>query len=205
MGRDREPLVGNSAEGLDDVVMRSVTPSAAAGLVLLLCACSRVESEPSPDRSASPAAAPSLVSSGPSGAQPASGPLVLARGVRIVPAPKGSDAAKVVRDAREREQAEGRDLVVYVGAKWCDPCRRFHKAAEAGALDGEFPTLSVLEFDLDEDRDRLNAAGYGSEFIPLFAMPGPDGRASSKRFEGSVKGDAAIANIAQKLRVIVAK
>ena len=31
-------------------------------------------------------------------------------------------------------------------------------AAEKGELDGEFPDLTLLEFDLDEDRDRLTTA-----------------------------------------------
>ena len=133
------------------------------------------------------------------------GPLVLARGVRIEHAADGPDAAKVVREARAREKADGRDVVVYVGAKWCEPCQRFHKAAAAGELDDAFPQLTLLEFDLDQDRDRLDAAGYRSDLIPLFVMPGDDGRASSKRFEGSVKGDGAIANIAPRLRSLLGR
>jgi hypothetical protein len=134
-----------------------------------------------------------------------SGPLVLARGVRIVRAGLGIDAAKVVRDERDRARSDGRDLVVYVGAKWCEPCQHFHKAAQKGDLDAEFPDLTLLEFDLDEDRDRLTPAGYVSQFIPLFAMPGLDGRASDKKFEGSVKGDGAVANIAPRLRALLKK
>jgi thiol-disulfide isomerase/thioredoxin len=133
------------------------------------------------------------------------GPLVLARGVRIVHAPSGSDAAKVVREQREHAKSDGRDLVVYVGAKWCEPCKYFHQAAEKGELDGEFPDLTLLEFDLDEDRDRLATAGYVSEFIPLFAMPAADGSASEKKFEGSVKGNGAVANIAPRLRSLLRK
>jgi hypothetical protein len=94
---------------------------------------------------------------------------------------------------------------VYVGAKWCEPCQSFHKAAAKGDLDGEFPDLTLLEFDLDEDRDRLGAAGYVGQYIPLFAMPGPDGHASEKKFEGSVKGDGAVANIAPRLRSLLRK
>ena len=55
------------------------------------------------------------------------------------------------------------------------------------------------------DRDRLATAGYVSQYIPLFAMPGPDGRASDKKFEGSVKGDGAVANIAPRLRALLRK
>ncbi len=95
--------------------------------------------------------------------------------------------------------------MVYVGAKWCEPCQSFHKAAAKGELDGEFPDLTLLEFDLDEDRDRLATAGYVSQYIPLFAMPASDGRASEKKFEGSVKGDGAVANIAPRLRSLLRK
>jgi thiol-disulfide isomerase/thioredoxin len=179
--------------------------------------CSRAEPEPRP--SADPAVAASATPSGdrkPATSAPAAaastppvaapaGPLILARGVRIVHAGAGADAAQVVRDERGRAKSDGRDLVVYVGAKWCEPCQAFHKAAAKGELDGEFPDLTLLEFDLDEDRDRLATAGYVSQYIPLFAMPGSDGRASEKKFEGSVKGDGAVANIAPRLRSLLRK
>jgi thiol-disulfide isomerase/thioredoxin len=161
--------------------------------------CGRAEPEPRP--SADPAvsttvtpsprpatSAPAAAASTPAVGAPA-GPLILARGVRSVHAGAGSDAAQVV----------------HVGAKWCEPCQSFHKAAAKGDLDGEFPDLTLLEFDLDEDRDRLATAGYVSQYIPLFAMPGSDGRASEKKFEGSVKGDGAVANIAPRLRSLLRK
>jgi thiol-disulfide isomerase/thioredoxin len=165
--------------------------------LVLLAACSRSDPEPRPDPQAQPQ--PSASATAPTG------PLVLARGVRIDKAKDGADAAKVVREARAAERADGRDLVVYVGAKWCEPCQRFHKAAAAGQLDDAFPQLTLLEFDLDQDRDRLDAAGYHSDLIPLFVMPGDDGRASSKRFEGSVKGDGATANITPRLRALLTR
>lgn len=95
-------------------------------------------------------------------------------------------------------------LLVYVGATWCEPCQYFHRAAEAHALDTAFPDLTLLEFDLDDDRDRLESAGYKSQLIPLFVMPSADGRASENRFEGSVKGNAAVSNIAPRLRSLLA-
>ena len=174
--------------------------------LVLGAACSRSEAEPRPDPA--PSAKPALAPAGSVGSAPRgghAGPMVLARGVRIVHAGAGSDAARVVREERERAKGDGRDLVVYVGAKWCEPCQVFHKAAQKGDLDTEFPDLTLLEFDLDEDRDRLTTAGYVGEFIPLFAMPGADGRASDRKFEGSVKGDGAVANIAPRLRKLLAK
>jgi len=186
---------------------------AALALAASTAGCSRAEPEPQRDPATRPlasaaatakpsaSAAPGAPAATSAAAAPA-GPLVLARGVRIVHARSG-DAAAVVRDERDRAKADGRDLVVYVGATWCEPCQHFHKAAQAGALDGEFPDLTLLEFDLDVDRDRLTAAGYVSQFIPLFAMPAADGRASDRKFEGSVKGDGAVANIAPRLRSLL--
>lgn len=118
---------------------------------------------------------------------------------------KPGDAAEVIREAREQASAANRQLVVYVGATWCEPCQYFHAAAQKGELDQAFPKLSILEFDLDQDRDRLNKAGYTSDFIPLFVVPDESGRASDKRFEGSVKGPLAVANITPKLRAILSE
>lgn len=138
------------------------------------------------------------------GAAAPAGPLVLARGVRIVRAPSG-EVTSVVKSEREKAKSDGRDLVVYVGATWCEPCKHFHKAAQAGLLDTEFPNLTLLEFDLDDDRDRLTPAGYVSQYIPLFAMPAADGRASDKKFEGAVKGDGAVKHITPRLRSLLTR
>jgi hypothetical protein len=184
-------------------VTRSVLPAALAVALSTTLGCSRAEPEPRP----SPAPKPAIATTAPSSraTAAAAGPLVLARGVRIVHAGEGSDAAKVVRDERERARGDGRDLVVYVGARWCEPCQHFHEAAAHGDLDAEFPDLTLLEFDLDADRERLASAGYVSQFIPLFAMPAADGRASDKTFEGSVKGRGAVANIAPRLRSLLGR
>ena len=181
---------------------------AALAALVALAGCSRADPEPKPAPIATepaPRAPVAPLGSGTAAVAVPAGPLVLARGVRIVHAGPGSDAAKVVVEERTRARSDGRDLVVYVGAKWCEPCQHFHKAAQKGDLDAEFPDLTLLEFDLDDDRDRLATAGYVSQFIPLFAMPGPDGRASEKKFEGSVKGDGAVANIAPRLRSLLKK
>jgi hypothetical protein len=139
-------------------------------------------------------------------AQVPSTPLVLApKGIRFEHAPKGDDVAAIVKKARADAAANGRDLVVYVGAKWCEPCQRFHQAAERGELDDQFPNLTILEFDLDEDRERVFAAGYESKLIPLFIVPDANGRASEKRFEGGVKGERAVSNITPRLRQILSK
>ena len=94
---------------------------------------------------------------------------------------------------------------MYVGATWCEPCQRFHEAAEAGKIQGALPPLRMLELDLDRDGERLAAAGYGSKMIPLFAVPGPDGRGTDVRIEGSVKGAGAIGNIVPRLSALLAQ
>jgi thiol-disulfide isomerase/thioredoxin len=123
--------------------------------------------------------------------------------VEILPAAEG-DVAKLVQTELGRARHDGKQLLVYVGATWCEPCRRFHKAAAEGTLNASLPTLRLLEFDADRDNERLAFAGYFSQFIPLFALPKPDGHASGKQVEGSVKGDGAVTQIVPKLRTLLA-
>jgi hypothetical protein len=127
-----------------------------------------------------------------------------AKRVEFVPAAPGDDVPALVRIELLRAENDQRDLLVYVGAAWCEPCQRFHRAAQAGQLDPSFPTLRLLEFDADRDGDRLTRAGYTSRLIPLFALPNPDGRASGRYIEGSIKGDGAVGEIAPRLARLVA-
>ena len=169
----------------------------------LFVACTRVE--PTPDPAEKRPAPPPSPSAAPTTTTTATGPLVLAQGVRIVKAGAGDDAASVIKSERERTKADGRDLVVYVGAKWCEPCQRFHHAAQKGELDAEFPNLTLMEFDVDVDRERLLTANYESKLIPFFVVPEEDGRASNKKFEGGMKGDKAVGHITPRLRSLLAK
>lgn len=118
------------------------------------------------------------------------------------PAPAG-DVAALVQKELARAHSDGRRLLVYVGAAWCEPCRRFHDAATAGKLDAQFGTLRLLEFDFDRDEARLRQAGYVSRLIPLFAAPNPDGRASGRQIEGSIKGDGAVGEITPRLAALL--
>jgi thiol:disulfide interchange protein len=118
-------------------------------------------------------------------------------------APAEGEVSAVVRSELLRASQDGRQLLVYVGATWCEPCKRFHRAAESGQLDAHFPSLRLLEFDFDRDGERLRAAGYTSRYIPLFARPGKDGRASGRQIEGSVKGEGAVGNIAPRLNELL--
>jgi thiol-disulfide isomerase/thioredoxin len=119
------------------------------------------------------------------------------------PAQPAGDVAVEVKGELARARADGRRLLVYVGATWCEPCRRFHEAASAGKLDQRFGALRLLEFDFDRDGERLRAAGYVSHYIPLFAAPAADGRASGRQIQGSVKGDGAVGEIAPRLESLL--
>ncbi|HUJ59132.1 MAG TPA: thioredoxin family protein [Kofleriaceae bacterium] len=123
--------------------------------------------------------------------------------VDLIDAPAGTkDVAALVRDTAQRLAAQHRRLVVYVGATWCEPCRQIHDAIIAHRLDTTFPDLSLLVFDLDRDGDALAQAGYQSELIPLFALPGPDGRAT-KMASGGKKGIDNVGLLTEKLRQLL--
>ena len=111
--------------------------------------------------------------------------------------------APYVRTELARAAADKRRLLVYVGATWCEPCRHFHDAAKAGQLDAEFGDLRLLEFDLDRDRERLAAAGYASQMIPLLALPGPTGVSTGRGMQGSIKGDGAVENMRPRLKELL--
>jgi thiol-disulfide isomerase/thioredoxin len=115
-----------------------------------------------------------------------------APGPRFEPAPPG-DVPGVVLTAVARAKAEGRRLVVYEGASWCEPCQHFHAAVAQGELNAAFPRLTLLEFDADRDRDRLIAAGYGSQYIPLFALP------------GGIKGDGVVPYLTKRLEQLLSQ
>ena len=117
----------------------------------------------------------------------------------------GEEVSAVVRRQLAIANSEGREVLVYVGATWCEPCQRFHDAAAHGALDAPFPRLTLVEFDLDRDGDRLRSAGYASQYIPLFALPGADGRGTGKQIEGSIKGDGAVAEMTPRLRALLGR
>lgn len=118
-----------------------------------------------------------------------------AKKVRLVELTQEGDLPSLVRAANLRAKEEHRTLVVYVGADWCPPCKAFHEAVVRGDFDEKFPNLTVLMVDLDPNKERVLAAGYGSKYIPFFAVPGPDGR-KAKGFEVStLKKEQALAEI----------
>ena len=120
-----------------------------------------------------------------------------------VDAPAAGAIAGLVQGELARAKGDRRTLLVYVGAGWCEPCERFHRAAKEGKLDSTFAGLRLLAFDLDRDRERLVAAGYVSEMIPLLAVPGADGRGSGLQMEGSIKGDGAVGEMEPRLKAML--
>jgi thiol-disulfide isomerase/thioredoxin len=123
--------------------------------------------------------------------------------VRLLQGDPNGELAPVVAKQYAASKAEGRRLVVYVGATWCEPCQRLHQAVEQGQLDRDFPDLDLLAFDADLDGERLEWAGYHSDLIPLLALPNADGKASARKLEGSIKGDGAVGNLAPRLRALL--
>lgn len=121
-----------------------------------------------------------------------------------VKAPAG-DVPSLVRAELGKAEREKRRLLVYVGGESCEPCRRFHKASEAGELDKEFSRLTLLEFDAEADHERLRAAGYVSRYIPLFVAPKSDGTSSGLQIEGGTKGGDPKTDIAPRLSSLLAR
>ena len=123
--------------------------------------------------------------------------------LEYVPAGEG-DVQSLVKTELGRARNDGVRLLVYVGAAWCEPCQRFHEAAASGVLDKRLPRIRFFEFDLDRDGERLAVAGYTSQYIPMFAIPGEDGRSAGKYIEGSMKGVDAAEEITPRLLRLLA-
>ncbi len=157
---------------------------------LLLSLACRTQGDGGTEATAAPARAAKTDPS--KGAPPKGAP-------RLLPARPDGEISNLVRDRLRESAAESRKVVVYVGATWCEPCKTFHEALARGTLDQPLAGVDFLEFDLDRDRERLVSAGYVSRYIPLFAKPSVDGRASGTFIEGSIKGDGAAAEILPRL------
>jgi hypothetical protein len=125
--------------------------------------------------------------------------------VLVAHPPPDGEVATIVRGELTKAQPAGRRLVVYEGATWCEPCQRFHRAVERGELDATFPGLTILEFDSDHDSERLATAGYAPRYLPMFALPAPDGTASGQQVEGGVKGEGAVSVVSGKLRQLLSR
>ena len=110
-----------------------------------------------------------------------------------------------VQEQVELADAAHLRVLVYVGASWCEPCQRFHQAVERGELNGALNGLRFLEFDQDRDANALRVAGYVYQYIPVLALPDPDGRNHGRMIAGSIKGpDAVKTNLVPRLEALLA-
>jgi len=113
-------------------------------------------------------------------------------------------ASCAIRGSLELADAAHLRVLVYVGASWCEPCQRFHKAVEAGELNGALNGLRFLEFDQDRDASALKVAGYLYQYIPVLALPDPDGRNHGRMITGSIKGPNAVQeNLVPRLQALL--
>ena len=95
-------------------------------------------------------------------------------------------------------------VLVYVGASWCEPCQRFHEAVQRGELNGTLNGLRFLEFDQDRDAQALRTAGYVYQYIPVLALPDPDGKNHGRMISGSVKGPNSVReNLVPRLQALL--
>ena len=110
-----------------------------------------------------------------------------------------------VQEQVEIAQAAHLHVLVYVGASWCEPCQRFHEAVRKGELNGALNGLRFLEFDQDRDAGALKVAGYSYQYIPVLALPDPDGRNHGRMISGSIKGPNAVQeNLVPRLQALLA-
>ncbi len=185
------------------MILRRSLGCAALAAILLCGACDKKD-EPRPDTAPAKASpSPSKPTPLPSPDQPV-GVLAPTDQLRTIAAPVDGDVAVQVKETMAREAKDGRKVLVYIGATWCEPCKRFHASAARGELDKEFPNLTLLEYDSDRDGERLVTANYNTHLIPYFGVPGADGRGTGKHIEGGVKGSVAVDDIAPRLHDLLA-
>jgi thiol-disulfide isomerase/thioredoxin len=127
------------------------------------------------------------------------------RKLQLIEAPPGGDVEPIITEELSHTLAAHESLLVYVGAEWCEPCKAFHEAAAAGTLDDKLGGLRLLVFDADRDGEALEAAGYHSNLIPLFAIPRIDGRSSGKQIEGAIKNRDAVAQLVPRLDALLGR
>lgn len=168
---------------------------AAAALALVACNPSTTKSGITSD---GPATAPSAVSSPATSSPPQPSTTPASGHVKVVEATQDSDALTLIRTRRLEAKAESRVLVVYVGATWCEPCKKFKAEVQSGRLDDRLGKVTLLAFDADKDGDRLGASGYTYKFVPFVALPAADGHPADTQ-EATGKGGQAWRELLGKL------
>jgi hypothetical protein len=124
---------------------------------------------------------------------------------RFVAAPRALSAVEpFIQEQVELSLGTGGRTLVYVGASWCEPCQHFHAAVVEGKLDAVLARTRLVEFDADQHTAALARAGYAFKFIPMIALPNPDGRSSGHLLSGSIKGPSAVTDdLLPRLRALL--
>jgi thiol-disulfide isomerase/thioredoxin len=147
----------------------------ASASAFALAGCSKTEEHIRPISDPAAVTAPTSGVSG-KASPPTTSASATAGKLRVIKPPADAEIASFLRTERLRAKADGRVLVVYAGAKWCDPCKHFHALLDAGKLDAKLARMTLVELDVDQDTDRLAAAGYKYRYVPYFALVRADGQ-----------------------------
>ena len=82
----------------------------------------------------------------------------------------------------------------------------FDAATKQANFGSELDHIRLMKFDWDRHQTPLHRANYGSQYLPLFVVPGPDGEGSDKRFFGSrFKGQVGVEDLKKRLVELAAK
>lgn len=191
--------------------MRAAVDSRAAllAVAIALVGCEKSGASQGTTSASSGASSPTVASTtqptGPTAAATTAAPSATAPappkadGVRFVDAPEDADTLSTIRSERLKAKADGRVLVVYVGATWCPPCKEFHHKSHAGFFDARAGKITLLVFDADRDTERLGAAGYKFRYVPYFALPRADGHPAEEHEMKGKAGAQTTEEIAQQL------
>ena len=95
-------------------------------MAIVVAGCSRATPDAKPDVAV--AAAPSVTAAPSAAASPTAARL------RVIEADADDGAASLIRTKRLEAKAEGRKLVVFVSATWCEPCKRFKAEIASGRV-----------------------------------------------------------------------
>ncbi len=163
--------------------MKETFSAAAIALVVTACNASTAKTGIASD-------APGATSVAASATAPVDEAAPASSRVKVIEAAQDESALSLVRTKRLEAKAEGRVLVVYVSATWCEPCKRLKAEIASGRLDQRLGRVTLLAFDADTDGDRLGAAGYSYRYVPFVALPGADGRPADTQQAIGKGGDA---------------
>lgn len=146
--------------------------------------------------------APSVATQGPVGAGPRTILASPSNAVDLVSGVAAGGLQAVIADEIALASRADRRCIVYVGAPWCEPCKRFKAALVAGELDAQLKGFRFIELDADLDKQRLADAGYSMTLVPFFAAPTPLGGNSGRTTAGVPNKDSPMAPLAKRVAAL---